>query len=252
MNQRGPGNRQMKAIWREDGHVLEMNAAVPDLAAFKERLGWLHKVDSQTWLDAMPAKVVKAADHNATVREVLKGSGCPATSSRLFRTPASPPDGDQLPGRSPTRLSLVPQWGEAAGRRPSEETRSRAGDGDLQKLADPASDGEGRRLSRKIVKLVASIREGTGNGPQVPVQAKEKLRCPRGPPAACRESRSSSANAESLRHRRACLRRCRVAAGTGGRCSRKLAPEARLLGEGIDSAGGGDAVGIASLSAFRA
>ena len=60
VNERGPGNRQMKAIWREDGHVLEMNAAVPDLAAFKERLGWLHKVDSQTWLDATPAKVIKA------------------------------------------------------------------------------------------------------------------------------------------------------------------------------------------------
>ena len=27
------GNRFMKAIWREDGYVLEMNAAVPDLPA---------------------------------------------------------------------------------------------------------------------------------------------------------------------------------------------------------------------------
>lgn len=77
VNQRGPRNRQMKAIWREDGHVLEMNAAVPDLAAFKERLGWLHKVDSQTWLDAMPAKVIKAADHEAAVREILAGLPLP-------------------------------------------------------------------------------------------------------------------------------------------------------------------------------
>jgi hypothetical protein len=77
VNQRGPGNREMKAIWGEDGHVLEMSAAVPDLAGFKERLGWLHKVDSQTWLDAMPAKVVKAADHDAAVREMLTGIPLP-------------------------------------------------------------------------------------------------------------------------------------------------------------------------------
>jgi hypothetical protein len=74
----GPGDREMAAVWREDGHVLELRAAVPDLAAFEERLGWLTRVDSQTWLDAMPAKVVKAADHDATVREMLKGIPVPA------------------------------------------------------------------------------------------------------------------------------------------------------------------------------
>jgi hypothetical protein len=73
VNQGGPGNRQMTALWSEGGYVLVMRAAVPDLAAFEERLGWLRKVDSQTWLDAMPAKVVKAADHEAAVREMLEG-----------------------------------------------------------------------------------------------------------------------------------------------------------------------------------
>lgn len=70
-NQGGPGNREMLALWEEDGYVFEMRAAVPDLAGFEERLGWLTKVDSATWLEAMPANVVKAADHDATVqREV--------------------------------------------------------------------------------------------------------------------------------------------------------------------------------------
>lgn len=81
VNQGGPGNRQMIALWPEDGYVLELRAAVPDLAAFEERLGWLTKVDLQTWLEAMPAKVVKAGDHDATVREILQGIPVPKTFS---------------------------------------------------------------------------------------------------------------------------------------------------------------------------
>lgn len=77
--QSGPGDRQMTALWSEGGYVLEMRAAVPDLGAFEERLGWLTKVDSRTWLDAMPAKVVKAAEHGAAVREMLKGIPVPDT-----------------------------------------------------------------------------------------------------------------------------------------------------------------------------
>jgi hypothetical protein len=79
VNQGGPGNRQMIALWSEDGHTLEMRAAVTDLGAFEERLDWLTKVDPQTWLDAMPEKVVKAADHDATVREMLEGIPVPAS-----------------------------------------------------------------------------------------------------------------------------------------------------------------------------
>jgi hypothetical protein len=79
VNQGGSGNRQMVALWSEDGYLLELKAAVPDQAAFEERLDWLTKVDSQTWLDAMPAKVVKAADHDAAVREMLKGIPVPST-----------------------------------------------------------------------------------------------------------------------------------------------------------------------------
>ena len=87
VNQGGPGNRQMVAFWSEDGYLLELRAAVPDQAAFEERLDWLTKVDSQAWLDAMPAKVVKAADHTAAVREMLQGIPVPSTF-----TPSQIPD----------------------------------------------------------------------------------------------------------------------------------------------------------------
>jgi hypothetical protein len=79
VNLGGPGDRRMVAFWSEDGYVLQLTAAVPNLAAFRERLEWLTKVDTQTWLGAMPAKVVKAADHDAVVREVLKGIPVPGT-----------------------------------------------------------------------------------------------------------------------------------------------------------------------------
>jgi hypothetical protein len=80
-NQGGPGDREMLALWGEGGFLLELHAAVPDQAGMEERLGWVTKVDSQAWLDAMPAKVVKAADHVAVVTEMLKGIPLPATFS---------------------------------------------------------------------------------------------------------------------------------------------------------------------------
>lgn len=80
-NQGGPGNRQMIALWSEGADVFELRAAVPDLAAFEERLAWLTKVDPQTWLEAMPAKVVAPADYDRVVREVLKGIPVPKTFS---------------------------------------------------------------------------------------------------------------------------------------------------------------------------
>jgi hypothetical protein len=80
-NQGGPGNRQMIALWAEGPEVFELRAAVPDLAAFEERLGWLAKVDPQAWLEAMPAKVVVPAEYDSTVQEVLKGIPTPKTFS---------------------------------------------------------------------------------------------------------------------------------------------------------------------------
>ena len=122
VNQGGPGNRQMIALWSEAGYVLELRAAVPDLAGFEERLGWLTRVDQQTWLEAMPAKVVKAADHDAAVREVLKGIPVPKTFS-----PSRVPDeglttdryqvGAQTTGT--VACLWLRQWGE--GRRTGDE-----------------------------------------------------------------------------------------------------------------------------------
>jgi len=79
VNEGGPGNRQMTALWAEDGYVLELRAAVPDLAAFEERLGWLTGVDLETWLDAMPPQVVRATNHDAVVREMLQGVPVPSS-----------------------------------------------------------------------------------------------------------------------------------------------------------------------------
>ena len=116
VNQGGPGNRQMAAFWSQDGYLLELRAAVPDLAAFEERLGWLAKVDSQTWLDAMPARVVKAADREAAVREMLKGVPVPST----FRLSLIPDEGlttarYHVGGRVTATVSCLwfLQWAEA-------------------------------------------------------------------------------------------------------------------------------------------
>jgi hypothetical protein len=81
VNQGGPGNREMRAFWREGDYTLELDAAVPDQAAFEERLSWLTKVDTQSWLEAMPAAVVKAADFHATVGEMVKDIPLPKTFS---------------------------------------------------------------------------------------------------------------------------------------------------------------------------
>ncbi len=77
VNQGGPGNRQMVALWEQGGDVYELRAAVPDLVAFEARLAWLTKADPQAWLEALPAKVVAPADYDATVREALKGIPTP-------------------------------------------------------------------------------------------------------------------------------------------------------------------------------
>jgi uncharacterized protein YodC (DUF2158 family) len=75
--QGGPGDRLMVAIWVEGNHLIEFRASVPDLAGFRQRLDWLHRVNAQTWLGAMPPQVVKAAEYGATVDEMLRGIPLP-------------------------------------------------------------------------------------------------------------------------------------------------------------------------------
>ena len=115
-NQGGPGDREMLALWGEGGFLLELHAAVPDQAGMEERLGWVTKVDSGAWLDAMPAKVVKAADHEAVVTQMLKGIPLPATFS-----PARIPNEELTTDRYQVGAKVtgtvaclwLRQWGEA-------------------------------------------------------------------------------------------------------------------------------------------
>jgi hypothetical protein len=130
VNQGGPGNRRMIAFWAEGGYVLELVAAVPDLAAFEERLDWLTRVDSQTWLDAMPANVVKAAEHDSTVREMLKGIPTPST----FKPSRIPDEGlttnrNQVAATVTATVSCLwfRQWGQAR------RTGDRAAEGEAEK-----------------------------------------------------------------------------------------------------------------------
>jgi hypothetical protein len=116
INQGGPGDREMVALWSEGGFLLEMTAAVPNLAAMEERLDWVTKVDSQTWLEAMPPKVVKAADIRATERQMLKGVPVPKTFS-LGRIPEEglTVSHDQLADKVTGVVACLwfRQWGEA-------------------------------------------------------------------------------------------------------------------------------------------
>jgi hypothetical protein len=112
----GPGDRRMVAIWKEGGRLLEMRAWVSNLAAFEERLGWLSRVDSGTWLDAMPASVVKAANLDATVGEMLRGIPLPAG----FERSRIPDEGlttnrDQVAGAVTGTVACLwfRQWGQA-------------------------------------------------------------------------------------------------------------------------------------------
>jgi hypothetical protein len=115
-NQGGPGNRQMIALWSDRGDVFELRAAVPDLGAFEERLGWLTKVDQQTWLEALPPKVVAPAEYEHVVHDALKGIPLP----HAFRPSRVPDEGlvtdrYQVGARTAGTVSCLwlRQWGAA-------------------------------------------------------------------------------------------------------------------------------------------
>jgi hypothetical protein len=115
-NRVGPHDHEMVATWTEGGVVVELEAAVSDLAAMEERLDWVTKVDSQTWLEAMPAKVVKAADFEGSVKEILKGIPLPKTFA-ISRVPNSglTTSRDDVAGKVTSTVGCLwlRQWGEA-------------------------------------------------------------------------------------------------------------------------------------------
>jgi len=72
-----PGHRDVTALFRYDGRVLEFRAGVANLDAFKALLATLKRVDTDAWLSAMPASVVKTADRATTVKQMLQGVTVP-------------------------------------------------------------------------------------------------------------------------------------------------------------------------------
>jgi hypothetical protein len=72
-----PGHRDITALFRYDGRVLEFRAGAADLDAFKVLLAALTRVDTDTWLSAMPASVIKTSDREATINQMLQGVTAP-------------------------------------------------------------------------------------------------------------------------------------------------------------------------------
>jgi hypothetical protein len=72
-----PGHRDITALFRYDGRVLEFRAGAADIDAFKVLLARLKRVDTDTWLAAMPASVIKTPDREGTIRQMLQGVAVP-------------------------------------------------------------------------------------------------------------------------------------------------------------------------------
>lgn len=72
-----PRHRDITALLRYDGRVLEFRAGAADIDAFKALLATLKRVDTNTWLSAMPASVVKAPNRDAAINQMLQGVPVP-------------------------------------------------------------------------------------------------------------------------------------------------------------------------------
>lgn len=85
------------ARWRFDGRILEMRSMVPDERTFLEMLAALKQVRAETWLDAMPESVIKAADSSTTIKQMLKGVPLP---------PGFDSSGIEVPGLAQDRYQV--------------------------------------------------------------------------------------------------------------------------------------------------
>jgi len=72
-----PGNQDIAAVWAYDGRVLDFRAGAADIAAFESLLASLRAVDTNTWLSALPASVVKTTDRAAVITSMLQGVTLP-------------------------------------------------------------------------------------------------------------------------------------------------------------------------------
>jgi hypothetical protein len=72
-----PGHRDITALFRYDGRVLEFRAGAADVGAFKVLLATLTHVDTNAWLSAMPASVIKASERDSAIEQMLKGVTVP-------------------------------------------------------------------------------------------------------------------------------------------------------------------------------
>jgi len=155
LNRGGPHEREVAAVWAEGGDLIELQGWVPSLEAFEERLGWVTKVDSSTWLDAMPAKVVKAADFEGTAREMLQGVTVPKTFS-ISRIPNEglTTSREQVAGKVMNTVACLwmRQWGDAM----------RTGDAAAQAEAERAMAG-----SRHWPVLVRESKEPRAAVPEI-------------------------------------------------------------------------------------
>lgn len=72
-----PGHRDITALFRYDGRVLEFRAGAADVDSFKALLATLERVGTSEWLSALPASAVQVADRDATVERMLRGVTAP-------------------------------------------------------------------------------------------------------------------------------------------------------------------------------
>jgi hypothetical protein len=72
-----PDYHDITALWLDGERVMEFRWAAPSMTAFKSLLADLRRVDTNTWLSAMPASVVKTADRPQAVTAMLRGIPLP-------------------------------------------------------------------------------------------------------------------------------------------------------------------------------
>lgn len=71
------GTDEYTALWEADGRVLEFRTRASNLDEFAGLLDALVVVDVDSWLTAMPASVIEAADQPAVISDMLTGIPLP-------------------------------------------------------------------------------------------------------------------------------------------------------------------------------